>query len=382
MKKVTRSFSAAKTLLILSALILFVFSCKKQNDQRKVLKNFDQVNLVDNNGEYHAVHQDPSLMNAWGLAFSGGGTAWVNAEEGHVSELYNAEGVKPRAAVNIPSPTDTIGGMPSGVVFNSSKDFVLSNGAAALFVFVGTDGVVSAWNGAAGNNALRLADNSSTSAYTGLAISSSNGANFLYAANFRANKIDVWDKNFNPVTTMPFIDPSIPAGFAPFNIQAVGSWLVVTYAKVGPNGDDQAGPGNGFVSLFNTDGSFVKRFASRGPLNSPWGVVQAPASFFDNNDNGNNEDNSDSNKGKGNGKNDNEPIMLIGNFGDGYINAYSLDGEFLGQLKSHGKAIQIEGLWALSFPPATATTIDPDRLYFTAGPDDENDGIFGYLIKH
>ena len=380
MKKVTRSFSAAKSLLILSAVILFVLSCRKQNDQRRVLKNFDQVNLVDNNGEYHAVHQDPSLMNAWGLAFSGGGIAWVNSEEGHVSELYNAEGVKPRAAVNIPSPTDTIGGMPSGVVFNSSKDFVLSNGAAALFIFVGTDGVVSAWNGAAGNNALRLADNSSTSAYTGLAISSSNGANFLYAANFRANKIDVWDKNFSPVTTMPFMDPSIPAGFAPFNIQAVGSWLVVTYAKVGPDGDDEPGPGNGFVSLFNTDGSFIKRFASRGPLNSPWGVVQAPASFFDNNDNGNNEDNSGSNKGKG--MHDNEPIMLIGNFGDGYINAYSLDGEFLGQLKSHGKAIQIDGLWALSFPPATATTIDPDRLYFTAGPDDEKDGLFGYLIKH
>ncbi|MBS1600031.1 MAG: TIGR03118 family protein [Bacteroidetes bacterium] len=385
MKKITRTFSASQTVsFFLSLFLLFSIGCRKGNDQRKALKNFSQVNLVDNNGAYGATHQDPTLMNAWGLAFSPNGIAWVNSQAGHVSELYTGEGARLRA-INIPSPGDTIGGNPTGIVFNSTKDFVLSNGAAAAFIFVGVDGVVSAWNGAAGNNAFRIANNSSTSAYTGLAFSSSGGANYLYAANFRAGKIDVWDKNFNAVN-MSFKDPSLPSGYSPFNIQAVGGWLVVLYAKVGPDGRDQAGPGNGFVSIFNPDGSFVKRFASRGWLNSPWGIVEAPASFFDDNDGDNDDqDNSGSNKGKGKGDNhdnkNNNPILLVGNFGDGRINGFTLDGEFIGQLKSHGKTIVIDKLWALSFAPATATAIDPNRLYFTAGPDEEKDGLFGYLIK-
>jgi hypothetical protein len=181
---------------------------------------------------------------------------------------------------------------------------------------------------------------------------------------------------------MSFSDPKLPSGYSPYNIQKVSSWLFVQYAKVGADGRPEKGVGNGFVDIFNPDGSLVKRFTSNGPLNAPWGITQAPASFFEDNHDTDTESHGDK-KGKDNndGKHHDDPIMLVGNFGDGYINAYSLDGEFLGQLKSHGRPIWIDGLWALSFPPASATSIDPHRLYFTAGPNNEADGLFGYLIK-
>jgi uncharacterized protein (TIGR03118 family) len=135
------------------------------------------------------------------------------------------------------------------------------------------------------------------------------------------------------------------------------------YAKVDPvEGEEEAGPGLGYVDIYNTDGSFVKRFVSKGQLNAPWGVAWAPASFFGDDENA-------------------RPAILIGNFGDGHINAYNEDGNFLGQLRAHGNPIVIDGLWAISFVPATATTIDANRLYFAAGPDDETEGIFGYIVK-
>ncbi|HSC38105.1 MAG TPA: TIGR03118 family protein, partial [Chitinophagaceae bacterium] len=283
------------------------------------------------------------------------------------------EGAIVRPAVNIPSPGGATGGNPTGVVFSgSATDFKLSNGQPARFIFVGVDGILSGWNGAAGNNALLIKNNSATSAYTGLTLASNGGANYLYAADFRGGKIAVWDNAFTPVS-MPFKDPNLPSGYSPFNIQIVGSWLYVLYAKVGPDGEDQAGAGNGYVSIFTTAGVFVKRFASRGTLNSPWGIAATPAGFFD-----------DMDGDKDDGKSKTiipESVLLVGNLGDGRINVYSEGGDFIGQLKSHGRTIVIEGLWALSFPPATATTIDPNRLYFTAGPDDEKHGLFGYIIK-
>ena len=159
------------------------------------------------------------------------------------------------------------------------------------------------------------------------------------------------------------MDPNLPAGYAPFNIQAVGQQLYVMYAKVDPaEGEEEKGPGLGYVDIYNTDGSFVKRFVSNGQLNAPWGIAWAPAGFFGTDENA-------------------QPAILIGNFGDGHINAYSPNGNFLGQLRAHGNPIVIEGLWAISFPPATATSINPNRLYFAAGPDDEEDGLFGYIVK-
>jgi uncharacterized protein (TIGR03118 family) len=376
--------------LWLAACLVFAFGCRRMVIDKKDLRDFQQVNLVDNNGEYGAKLTDPTLINAWGLAFSSGGIAWVNAQGGHVSELYTAEGAIVRAPVKIPSPTDTVGGLPTGIVFSGGKGFKISNGQAAAFLFVGVDGILSGWNGAANTRALVIKNNAATSVYTGLALAANGGANYIYAANFRTGKIDVWDTTFAPVS-MPFRDPGLPPGYAPFNIQAVGSWLYVLYAKVGPDGEEQVGAGNGFVDIYNTDGSFVKRFASRGTLNAPWGVAMAPAGFLQSNDMG--DDDNDHNKGEdhsggnnsGRGGHDDfdasQPVILVGNFGDGRINVYTLDGRYQGQLQTHKKTIVIDGLWALSFPPSTATAIDPNRLYFTAGPDDEADGVFGYLIK-
>jgi hypothetical protein len=185
---------------------------------------------------------------------------------------------------------------------------------------------------------------------------------------------------------MPFNDPGLPASYSPFNIQSVGSWLFVMYAKVGSDGAEIHEVGLGLVDVFNPDGSFVKRFASRGTLNSPWGLTMTPANFLEDNDmtgddgKGNQVD-LGTNKNKGHNNRDQQPAILVGNFGDGRINVFSLDGQFLGQLQNHHHTIEIDGLWAIGFAPTTATTIDPLRLYFTAGPKDETQGLFGYLLK-
>ena len=343
------------------------------NNNDSDLVGFTQVNLVANNSEYGAKLVDSTLLNAWGLAWSPGGIAWVNAQAGHVSELYTAEGAIVRPPVAIPSPGDSVGGNPTGIVFNSTKGFKLTNGSPAAFIFVGVDGILSAWNGAAGGKAQKIANRSAHSAYTGLAIAAFGGTTFIYAADFRRGRIDVWDTAWTEMH-FSFRDRDIPSGYAPFNIQAIGSWLYVTYAKVGADGESEAGAGKGFVDIFNTDGSFVDRFASRGNLNAPWGIAMAPAGFLHRSD-------VDSVQSAGDSATMG-PVILVGNFGDGHINVYGQDGKRLGQLMaSKHKPVWIDGLWAIGFAPATATAIDPMRLYFTAGPDDESDGLFGYLIK-
>lgn len=372
MQKITRLPGSSGYLFayLFCAALAFSTGCKKI-DKLKELKNFVQVNLVANDQKYSPAHIDPTLINGWGIAFSANGIAWVNSQGGHVSEVYDREGVVVRPAVNIPSPGGATGGNPTGIVFAGGAGFVLSNGQAASFIFVGVDGILSGWNGAAGGTALLIKDNSATSAFTGLAMAAVNGNNYLYAADFRAGKIAVWDKNFEPVS-FPFSDPGIPAGYAPYNIQAIGNWLYVLYAKVGPDGRSVAGRGLGYVDIYETNGTLVKRFASRGALNAPWGVAQASPSFFDDMDDAEDQKMKAAIQGRS--------AILVGNFGDGYINAYTDDGHFIGVLRSKGRPIKIEGLWAITFPPATST-IDPNRLYFAAGPREELDGLFGYITK-
>jgi uncharacterized protein (TIGR03118 family) len=183
----------------------------------------------------------------------------------------------------------------------------------------------------------------------------------LFATDFHNGKIDVFDKGFNLVTSKPFMDSSIPSGFAPFNIRLLDGVLYVTYAKqLAPdNHDDQKGPGNGYVDIFKTDGSLLKRFVSRGKLNSPWGIEKATIGF-------------------GQGKD----AILIANFGDGHINVFvKEDGEFVRPLESKGKPLAIDGLWAITFPDNRVPGDNPDKLYFTAGPNEESHGLFGYLLK-
>ena len=194
---------------------------------------------------------------------------------------------------------------------------------------------------------------------------------------------------FHRVTGFPFADNKIPDEYSPYNIQAVGDFLFVMYGKLSTSGPSQGHPiegkGFGFVDVFTTDGQLVRRFASGGTLDIPWGVTMAPGSFLEDqdvHDGGNNGGYGDKSfTGDNSRRHDsNDPVILIGNFGDGRINVFDQNANFIGQLRSHSRPIEIEGLWALTFPPASAN-IDPRRLYFSAGPDAEADGVFGYLIK-
>lgn len=382
-------------LMIVGSLIISIYSCQKPNtelsagddeitatDHRKSdqLKQFIRVNLTANRTGYGATNIDTFLRNAWGIAFSAGGVAWIGAQDGHVSTVYNREGGTQLAAVNIPSPGGQEGGNPTGLVANPlTTDFIIPAGngtaaASARFIFVGVDGVVSGWNPTWGNHSYRQFNNSATSSYTGLTLAAFNGSNYLYAADFRSRRVVVWDKNWNPVN-MSFRDNRIPWGYSPFNIQAVGDKLYVTYAKVGRDGRSEAGKGKGFVNIFTTDGRLIDRFAAKDLLNAPWGVAMAAETFFP----GRMDMDDDKNDWR-HGRDEAQPAILIGNFGDGRINAYSLRGKLLGQLKANHRTLEIDGLWALSFPPSTST-IDPNRLYFAAGPNHERDGVFGYIIK-
>jgi uncharacterized protein (TIGR03118 family) len=375
----SRLFSAP--FIFLFSVLLFSIGCKKNLSENQLselntdlntnglgkppqlLKDFVQVNLVANNANYGAALIDPTLVNPWGLAVTPTGIFWPASQGTGLSQVYNSQGVTVRPPVIIPGPFSASGGNPTGVVFNSSADFRLPNGLPARFIFAGLDGVISGWN--SGNAAIRMVNQVGISVYTGLAIGNDAGNNFLYAADFKAGEIDVFDKNYVQVAK-PFIDPSLPEGYSPFNIQNIEGKLYVMYAKVGADGRDEAGPGNGYVSIFSTSGAFEKRFLSRGQLNAPWGIAKVGAGFFG-------DDNI--------GKHAVAAAILVGNFGDGRINAYTLDGESLGQLRAHGNPIIIDGLWALTAVPATAAAVDKNRVYFTAGPNDEMDGIFGYLRK-
>jgi uncharacterized protein (TIGR03118 family) len=236
--------------------------------------------------------------------------------------------------------------------------FNLPGGSASRFIFVGEDGIVSAWGPTAGSSAVAVADQSAQNAvYKGVDIAKNGPDYFLYAANFKQAKVDVFDKNFALVSNTTFIDPNIPSGYAPFNIKNINGMLFITYAKQkGPdNMDDDKGPGRGFVDIYSTDGNLVSRFASHGDLNSPWGIAEGFAGNLAN-------------------------TILIGNFGDGRINIFRKSGEFLGQLQDKKeKPVTIEGLWGLF----TSNTIHAvgDNIYLTAGPNDENNGLFGYLTS-
>jgi uncharacterized protein (TIGR03118 family) len=250
------------------------------------------------------------------------------------------------------------------MVVNGTSDFVVSQGnasAPALFIFATEDGTISGWSQSVNTSeAVLVVDDSAAEAiYKGLAIGSDAGSSRLYTTDFHGGTVDVYDGSFAEIESSgAFTDPGIPAGFAPFGIQNVNGKIYVTYAKQDENKeDDVPGAGNGYVDVFGTDGTLVRRFASQGHLNSPWGVVQAPASF-----------------GQFGG------AILVGDFGDGRINAFdAVTAAFLGQLnRPGGGAVVIPGLWGLAFGNG-ASAGSADTLYFTAGPNHEEDGLFGML---
>jgi uncharacterized protein (TIGR03118 family) len=293
---------------------------------------------------------DPNLVNAWGMGASATSPVWIGDNGNNTAVLYNGAGIKQGLVVSLPGDGVT------GVLFsNVSGSF---NGDT--FLFASEDGTVSGWRGALGTNAETLALSSVANVYKGLAGASIGGTEYTYIANFRSGKIDVLKGNNGaPNLTGNFTDPGIPNGYAPFGVQTIGNEVYVTYAlQDGAKKDDDPGAGHGFVSAFDLQGLFLRRVASQGALNSPWGLALAPSGF-------------------GNFGGD----LLVGNFGDGTINAYNPSGGFIGTLKDPNDVpISIDGLWGLRFgiggSPATAQT-----LFFTAGPDEESHGLFGTLTQ-
>jgi uncharacterized protein (TIGR03118 family) len=317
-----------------------------------------KVDLVSNVAS-NAPHTDARLVNAWGLV-SGPGLIWVNNAESGLTTTYRPGGGTFKGAIRVPSPDGTNNGAPTGLAQNNSFfNFVITNGirrGSAQFLMSTENGTIAAWSRLVSkSDATIVVDRSgSNSVYKGLALARlTNGTPRLYATDFHNGRVDVFDRRFQYVGS--FTDTNVPAGFAPFNVRNIDGNLFVTFAKqeLPDMEDDDPGPGNGFVDEFAPDGTLIRRVISQGALNSPWGLAVAPKNFGQF-----------------------SRALLVGNFGDGKINAYDPDtGDFLGTLKDpDGNDIVIEGLWGLEFA-------DGKRLYFTAGPDDEEGGLFGFIRK-
>ena len=311
-----------------------------------------QHNLVSD-GSAPADHTDSHLVNAWGLTSLPGSPWWVADNQTNVSTLYGADGTPRSLVVSVPNN-------PTGAVSNTGSSFVVGSGPA-LFLFATEEGKLLGWNMSLGTTAQVVADKTGEGAvFKGLAIAGDR----LYATDFHNGKVDVFDGSFGDVNTPgAFVDPSIPAGYAPFGIQNIDGNIFVTYAKQDADAhDDVAGQGHGFVDEYNADGALIGRVATHGQLNSPWGLALAPASF-----------------GCFGGD------LLVGNFGDGQITAFERQSNGMfeprGQLRSaSGGILTIDGLWALQFGKGALANNGPtDTLFFTAGPDDESHGLFGTI---
>jgi len=338
------------------------FSLQSASLQSAPSQFYAQHNLVSD-GAVPADLVDAALVNAWGLVASATSPWWIADNGTGLSTLYNGNtGAKLGLTVSV-------AGAPTGIVFNGGSGFVVTSGAAsgpARFIFATEQGTVLGWNPTvAGTQAVVAVDNSAGGAvYKGLAIASTVAGDRLYAANFHAGTVDVFDAGFHPVSA-GFSDAALPPGYAPFGIRSLGGTIYVSYAlQDADRRDDVAGVGHGFVNAFDTDGHLLRRVASRGRLNSPWGLALAPADF-----------------GQFSGN------LLVGNFGDGHINAFDLERfEGNGELQQRGQLhaadgppIVIDGLWALAFGNG-ASAGPTNALFFTAGPFDEAHGLFGKLV--
>ena len=301
-----------------------------------------------------ADHQDANLVNPWGNGFAAAGPFWIGNNGTGTSTLYDGSGNAIPLIVKIPAAGGAATPGPvTGVIFNSfgsnTAAFNVAAGKPAVFLFCSEDGVISGWNSSVdATNAKILADRSGASAvYKGCALGGTAAAPLLFAANFHSGQVDVFDGSLNLVAnSAAFVDAAVPAGFAPFNVQVIGGKVYVAYAmQDSEKHDDVAGPGNGYVDIFNTAGTLLTHLIARGPLNSPWGFALAPPSF-----------------GIFGG------ALLVGNFGDGKINAFDpVTGAALGFLQDlAGNPIAIPGLWSINFGNGVRNQ-DPGTLYFTAG---------------
>ncbi len=311
--------------------------------------SFRQVNLVSAVGAAGVGHQDPTLVNPWGIATGPDGEIWISSTGSRTSAAYSADGSKGRE-ITIPSSPSGTAPAPIGIIYNPTVDFLIPKRSFSRIIVANGTGTIAAWDYELGSAATVVADrNPDGAGYTGLTIARRGDANYLYVANFRQGKIDIFDRDF--IYRGSFSDPGMASGYSPFNIREIDGMLYVTYAmRGGDAADEVTGNGLGSVVVFNPNGQVARRFASGGSLNAPWGIAKAPASY-----------------GSLAGK------ILVGNFGDGKINVYDANGGFMGQMAdASGTPVAIDGLWGLAFD-------NGGRLYFTAGSDGEQGGLFGYL---
>ena len=313
-----------------------------------------------------AAFTDPNLVNGWGLARSTTSPWWVADNETMKTTVYNASGALQSIGGNA---FQGVPGNPTGAVFSGiAGKFQVGTTAAPTtlgtsnFVFDSEDGTISAWRGGSTAALVTPADGGTDAIYKGLAIAQpATGEPLLYATDFHNARVDVFNGAWQNVTPAnAFVDPLLPSGYAPFGIQTIGARIFVTFAKQDADAEDEiAGQGRGFVDAFDLNGNLLERVAQHGQLDAPWGLALAPATF-----------------GRYAGD------LLVGNFGDGQINAYeetSAGFEHRGTLRdSEGKKVMIDGLWALEFGNSGSNG-SPDQLFFTAGPDDESHGLFGTI---
>jgi len=360
--------SAIKTvMLVLTALTLSTAFTRADTTtagassrRKNKAKNFTWTNLQSDIAGV-ARHVDPNLINPWGMALSSSNTIWVNDNGAGVATVYNPDGTATSLIVTIPpSASNANGANPTGIVFNGTANFKVTKNASSvpsIFIFVSEDGSISGWNPTLDpTNAIIAVDNGATGAiYKGTTLATTSGGTFLYVTNFHAGKVEIYNGNFvRTDTSSTFVDPNLPAGYAPFGIRAFNNQIFVTYALHDANAeDDVPGAGHGFIDVFDTAGNLITRLVSQDRLNSPWGLA-APTTGF----------------GKFNNR------LLVGNFGNGRINVYDpTNGTFLGTLKGAAPdktPLDFDGLWDLLFLNG--------KLYFSAGIADEEHGLFGVIF--
>lgn len=302
--------------------------------------------LVKNTG----TKPDKQLINPWGLVYGAGGPFWLSDAGSGLSTLYTGKGAKQSLVVTIPSASGKGLGSPTGIVYNGSSEFQIDSWTSA-FLFATLDGTISGWSHFDPNNALIGVNNSANKAmYTGLAITSHASGNMIYAADFANNKVDVYNGTFGFVTS--FTDTSLPAGFAPFGIQDIGGKVYVAFAA-------QNGKAGGYIDIFDENGTFVKTLIKGKPLNQPWGFAVAPANF---------------------GPLSNT-LLISNNTNTGTINGFNpTTGAFVGTITNAAKKpIHINQLWGIEFGGGTSSNGNTNQLFYTAGPDNNLDGVFGVI---
>ena len=315
---------------------------------------FIQTNLTSDISGM-AANTDPNLKNPWGMSFGPTTPFWISNQVTDTSTLYTGAGAAVALIVTVP-PTTGVPTGPTGQVFNSTSVFIEGDGTKASFIFDTLAGTIDAWNGGNGTIA-QIMQTAAGASYTGLALDPASER--LYAADFATGNIDTYDSTFSPTTTSGgFVDMNAIAGYSPYNISLVNGLLFVEYVQVNPTTHrPQAGLGLGYVDEFDANGNLVKRLATGGQLDAPWGVTMAPAGF-----------------GGFGGD------ILVGNFGNGEINAFNAtSGAFAGTITDDdGNPIVNNGLWSLAFRTG-GPGVDTNALYFTAGINREADGLFGSL---